>query len=270
MIANRWRDALQGASETTVVANADDPLVVWGASSAPRVRWVAAGLRWHADAVGCPACGRRLAFEGDGDWRCTCGFRRPVPDLAIERDGASTWAWRADGTSVPITLALPGAFNEANTLMAAAGAEVFGVELERALAAMGAVREVAGRFTHQQIGEVRARLLLAKNPAGWDELLALVAGGHEPVVVAINARIADGRDPSWLWDVPFEMLRGRVVVAAGERCLDLSVRLHYADVAHTTVRELAPALAAAAQQGATTDVEFIGNYTAFHDLWRPR
>ena len=29
---------------------------------------------------------------------------------------------------------------------------------------------------------------------------------------SINARIADGHDPSWLWDVPFERLAGRLVV----------------------------------------------------------
>ena len=48
-------------------------------------------------------------------------------------------------------------------------------------------------------------------------------------------RIADGLDTSWLWDVPFERLRGRTVVATGERCRDLAVRLRYAEVDHTVV-----------------------------------
>ena len=42
-----------------------------------------------------------------------------------------------------------------------------------------------------------------------------------PVVVGINARAADGPDTSWLWDVPFERLAGRSVVATGDRRLDL-------------------------------------------------
>ena len=58
MLAGRWRDGLAAASghtaETTVVANADDPLVVWAAAAAPRVVWVAAGLGWRLDAVGLP------------------------------------------------------------------------------------------------------------------------------------------------------------------------------------------------------------------------
>ena len=95
---------------------------------------------------------------------------------------------------------------------------------------MGQVEEVAGRFATRVLGGVPTRLMLAKNPAGWSELLDLVAGDDGPLVVSINARIADGADPSWLWDVPFERLAGRPVVATGDRCADLSVRLHYADV----------------------------------------
>ena len=79
--------------------------------------------------------------------------------------------------------------------------------------------------------------MLAKNPAGWDELLDLVAGSDAPLVVSINARIADGADPSWLWDVPYERLAGRAVVATGDRFRDLSVRLHYGGVTHTTEPE---------------------------------
>ncbi len=68
-------------------------------------------------------------------------------------------------------------------------------------------------------------------PAGW-RCSTSCARPPLPVVVAINARIADGRDPSWLWDVPFERLAGRLVVASGERSRDLAVRLRYAGVEH--------------------------------------
>ena len=92
----------------------------------------------------------------------------------------------------------------------------------------------------------------------------MLDGGTDPVVIGINARIADGHDPSWLWDVPFERLAGRLVVATGERCRDLAVRLRYAGVAHVTVRDDLEALGAA---GAAR-VEYVGNYTAFQDLRR--
>jgi hypothetical protein len=93
------------------------------------------------------------------------------------------------------------------------------------------------------------------------------------VVLSINARVADGFDTSWLWDVPFERLAGRTVVATGERCRDLAVRLRYAEVDHqvvpdplaavdTAVRAAAPS----SGTGGPPSVEFLGNYTAFAQL----
>ena len=266
MVAGRWRAALAAAPRAQVVANADDPLVVWGAGAARTVHWVGVGLRWQLDAVGCPACEGRIAF-GAGSWSCTaCDFAKPSPEAWLE--GAGTGAPRlvfADGRAVPFHLVLPGSFNQANAALAAVAAAACGIDPAAALGAMEAVAEVAGRFTVRHFGPVRARLMLAKNPAGWDELLDLVADSDAPVVVSINARVADGADPSWLWDVPYERLAGRRIVATGDRRRDLSVRLQYAGVVHRTEADPARAIAAAAG-GDDVVVDVIGNYTAFHDL----
>jgi UDP-N-acetylmuramyl tripeptide synthase len=275
MVSARWRAALDGAAATTVVANADDPLVAWAAGRAPHVVWVAAGLGWRLDAVGCPQCEGRITFSPDGhDWACGCGFARPEAAVAVVEGppGSVAAEWR-DGRRLAVALGIPGRFNAANATMALAAAEVLGVGPERALASMAGVGEVAGRFTTRPVGGVPTRLMLAKNPAGWSELLELVGAGTTPVVVGINSRVADGHDPSWLWDVPFERLTGRTVVATGERCRDLAVRLHYAEVPHRTVRD--PVAAVRAAQGARKEtsgappeapVDFIGNYTVFSDV----
>jgi alpha-ketoglutarate-dependent taurine dioxygenase len=81
-----------------------------------------------------------------------------------------------------------------------------------------------------------------------------------PLLVIINAREADGRDTSWLWDVPFEQLTSRPVVASGERAADLGVRLSYAGLEHQTVSD--PLAALATLPAGTVDV--VANYTAFH------
>ena len=271
MVATRWRGAL-GTAAGTVVANADDPLVVFGAQSASSVVWVAGGMRWRSDASGCPACGGRISFT-ERSWSCGCGFARPTPDVDVDEAlDATTVAVFADGRRLPVKLSIPGSFNRRNAVLAAAGAEALGVPAEAALAAMGHIDGVAGRFSLQTVGGVATRLLLAKNPAGWEEMLFLVAPGTAPVVVAINARIADGRDPSWLWDVAFERLGGRPIVASGERSADLSVRLHYAGLEHERVPDPVEAVALASRLGSASEerepVEFIGNYTAFHDLLR--
>jgi UDP-N-acetylmuramyl tripeptide synthase len=164
-----------------------------------------------------------------------------------------------------LDLVLPGRFNQANALMATVTAEACGVDAGTALEAMRDVEEVAGRFTVRAFGPVRARLMLAKNPAGWDELLDLVGKSSAPVVVSINARVADGADPSWLWDVPFERLAGRTVVATGDRFRDLSVRLQYAGVVHTTEADPVHAVGLAGD-GADGVIDVIANYTAFGDL----
>jgi UDP-N-acetylmuramyl tripeptide synthase len=271
MVAGRWRAALAAAPHTVVVANADDPLVVWGAGAASQVRWVGAGMRWRLDAVGCPSCEGRIDFDDDGGWHCAngCGFRRPTLHAALELhdDGSAPQGVWADGRRHDITLRLPGRFNHANALMAAVAAEVHGIAAVDALAAMSEVDGVAGRFTTRSIGSAQARLMLAKNPAGWSELLDLVGDSTGPLVVSINARVADGADPSWLWDVPFETLAGRPVVATGDRCRDLSVRLQYAGVPHVTEPDPVAAVAAASAAGGGAGVvDVIGNYTAFNEL----
>jgi len=260
MVAARFRDALSKFAGT-VVANADDPLVVWAAGTSARVEWVGAGQVWRADAVGCPACDGAVAFHPSGvGWSSTCGLCRPTPALELEGDRVRL----PGGEVIPLSLALPGRFNRANAVMALAAALVLGLEVGAVMPAMAEVADVEGRYGVAQAGTVGARLLLAKNPAGWSELLDLLEGGTDPVVVGINARVADGHDPSWLWDVAFERLAGRQVVATGERASDLAVRLRYAGVAHATVPDQLEALGAS---GAAT-VEYVGNYTAFQDLRR--
>ena len=85
------------------------------------------------------------------------------------------------------------------------------------------------------------------------------------VVVAINARGPDGRDPSWLWDVPFEQLAGRDVIATGERATDLAVRLDHAGVDYRKDTR-PPLLAARAAQH--DPVVIAATYTNFLSLSR--
>jgi UDP-N-acetylmuramyl tripeptide synthase len=264
MLAERWHRALLGV-ETTVIANADDPLVAFAARDAVRVCWVAAGLAWREDATGCPVCGSQIVFDEER-WRCEgCGFARPEPTWHLD----GTTARGPEGCAV-LELALPGRFNLDNALVALAAASAMGIDLGGGASALGEVRDVAGRFVTTTFAGSEVRMMLAKNPAGWSALLELVGGSGAPVVVAINARVADGFDPSWLWDVPFGSLAGRRVVATGDRWRDLSVRLRYAGVEHQTAedRREAVRLAAAGEGGGVVDV--IGNYTAFGEMLRAR
>lgn len=276
MVGRRWRSCLEGM-EVHVVANCDDPIVAWAAGASESVTWVAAGQPWRADAAGCPRCEGRISFAAAG-WVCPrCGLARPEPAMWLEEaapDGVATAGWHgtlasADGRRISFRLHLPGRFNQANAAMAAAAAESLGVPEEAALKAMSATAEVGGRYQVVRAGRSQARLLLAKNPAGWVGIFDLLEPSLAPVVVAINARVADGRDPSWLWDVEFERLAGRFVVATGERRADLAVRLSYAGVEHATVENQVEALAVGAEHAPAGSLfDYVGNYTSFQSLRR--
>ncbi|WP_433038368.1 MurT ligase domain-containing protein [Actinomycetospora sp. CA-053990] len=248
---------------TVVVANADDPMVVWTVGAArERVVWVAAGGGWDGDTRVCPACGALLDRPHDGPWSCSgCGLRRPDP----------AWWWQetVDGATVghrfvpPVALPLhlPGRANLGNAVMALAAADSLGTPMDRAAPRLGALRDVAGRYGVVVHHGRRVRVLLVKNPAGWREAVDVLVPGR-PVVVAINAREADGRDVSWLWDLETGPLAGRLVVAAGDRAADLGVRLGYAEIAHDTEPDPLVAL----DRLPDGDVDVLATYTAFTDL----
>ncbi len=259
MIAHRWREALAN-SEAMVVANADDPLVVYAAGEARWTTFVGAGNHWREDAFHCPRCDGRISFSKDR-WSCSCGFARPNV-IADYREGELRMA---DGRSLPINSQLPGEFNRENLAIAAIAATVIGEPLTLAIERMEGLAEVAGRFSVHQIGEQTVRLMLAKNPAGWTSLLELACESEATLLLAINARVADGHDPSWLFDVPFELLAGRHLVTSGERRFDLGVRLRHAGLPHEI-----GAILPQHTLGAITDthIDIIANYTAFQDLRR--
>jgi lipid II isoglutaminyl synthase (glutamine-hydrolysing) len=282
MLADRWRSAfgapphgrLEHHSLGTVVANADDPLVAWAAGDAPDVVWVGAGQVWRNDAVGCPACGGGIDYGEHGDWRCDrCELARPALSAWLEGSELVT----AQGQRYPIDIRLPGQFNRANACMVAMAASVMD-ELETpatALSRLSKLEEVEGRFARMTRRGANLRLLLAKNPAGWTAIFDLLEEGDQgagAVVLSINARVADGHDPSWLWDVPFERLAGRQVVITGDRRHDLAVRLRYAEVPCTVVADPLDALDQAIDSSQTAGnvdhpaIDFIGNYTAFAEL----
>lgn len=271
-LGRSWREGLTeaGAEGPVVVANACDPLVVWAAGPARRVIWVDTGAGWTQDAALCPECGsvleRSLPETPDhrvvpGErWNCPgCALTQPDADYVVE--GETVIA--KDGTRHELDLQVPGRFNRANAACALAAAIEFGIDAEVALRGMHTVTSPAGRYATASFGATKARLLLAKNPAGWAESLPLAQS--DPVVLAIDSAAADGRDVSWLWDVEYEQLAGRHVVCTGPRAQDLAVRLDYAGVDHSVENDLSAAMSSPRIPAGTT-VDCIATYTPFQRL----
>ncbi|NLT30881.1 MAG: DUF1727 domain-containing protein [Propionibacterium sp.] len=270
-LARSWRDALaqMGADGPVVVANAEEPLVVWAARPAREVIWVDTQSTWSQDAALCPECGSLLTRTdpeqaGDsvipGHWECTgCDLAEPPAQVRVSGDRIID----RQGRELPTDLQVPGKFNIGNAACALAAAEVFGVDSVTALSGMRTVTAPAGRFSVTTIAGTPARLMLSKNPAGWAESLPLAT--TDPLVLAIDAVAADGKDLSWLWDVEFEQLRGRTVVCTGPRAADLAVRLSYAGVAHEVIHDLSAAFRSVAGK-VDGPVDVVSTYTPFQRL----
>src|SRR5204863_8397553 len=65
--------------------------------------------------------------------------------------------------------------------------------------------------------------------------------------IALNDRIADGRDVSWIWDAAFELFAGTVrrITCAGTRAPEMALRLKYAGWPEGSIlveREIEPSL----------------------------
>ena len=258
LVARRWRETFAAAPDIRVVANADDPLVAWAAGSASHVTWVAAGQRWHEDSWCCPECGSHLRRDELG-WRCgECGLSRPSARWVLEGDSVID----AAGTVRELGLSLPGRANRSNAVMALAVAGLFGATVDQALPNLRSVVSVAGRYTTVQRRGRTLHLLLAKNPAGWLEAFDVLDPDRRPVLLAVNAQVPDGKDTSWLWDVDYRVLRGRPVLVAGERRIDLAVRLEADEVPF----DLVDGVEAAVDRVPPGGLDVIANYTAFQQI----
>ncbi len=260
VVAQKWKEALVGLPKKAVIlADADDPFVVWASQHWKRVIWFSSGSLGHLDASTCPECGEVLWWSEKGDdFSCACGFARPQPDWKFTRDTLKG----PKKEKVKVVSGIPGKAAISNSARAVVASTFFDIELDDAADAIARISSVDGRFGKVVIGPTRFRLLLSKNPASWKETLATSAEGPASVLLVVNANTQDGKDTSWLWDVDFSPLSGRRVIVTGDRRTDVSARLNVAGIGHVvSENELA-----ASKIFGSVGADIIASYTAFHRL----
>jgi lipid II isoglutaminyl synthase (glutamine-hydrolysing) len=173
-----------------------------------------------------------------------------------------------------VEVPLSGLYNAYNVVMALAAAKALNVPVAKSAAALRDFTPAFGRMERTVIDDRPAILLLAKNPTGFNEVLrtAIQFGKAHSFLIALNDRIADGQDVSWIWDVDFEQLKraARHIVLSGDRALDLRVRLKYADLPDDQIevvtdwRDALKRAAAATPAGETLFI--LPTYTAMLEL----
>jgi UDP-N-acetylmuramyl tripeptide synthase len=265
-LADEWAELVASlAGRAEFALNADDPLVAdlgrdRDLARRPGVTYFGIDdpsqalpeLQHAFDAKHCRRCGAPYAYERAfvghlGHYSCPrCDADRPGADVAatrIELEGmrGSRVTVRAPGGEIELRLPLPGLYNVYNALAALAAALRLGIPLQEAGRALSEVEAVFGRVETIQVDGTAVSILLIKNPAGANEVLRTLLleadssdeGRGLDLWIALNDRIADGRDVSWVWDADFELLAGRVrsAVCAGTRAAEMAVRLKYAGLA---------------------------------------
>jgi UDP-N-acetylmuramyl tripeptide synthase len=299
-LADEWAQAVAaGPAGTGFALNADDPLIAdlgRDADERPRPGVVYFGVEddsqalpelQHAfDAKHCRRCGHPYAYERAfvghlGHYSCpNCGAERPRPDVAatkIELHGmeGSNATVRTPAGELQLQLPVPGLYNVYNALGAIAAGLALGVAPDRIATALGSMRAAFGRVETIVVAGVPVSILLIKNPAGANEVLRTLrleaaAGERVDLWIALNDRIADGRDVSWIWDADFELLAGAVrrVTCAGTRAPEMALRLKYAGWP-TTAIEVVPEIEGALDRAvAAADGRLFAlpTYTALMEL----
>jgi UDP-N-acetylmuramyl tripeptide synthase len=292
LLADRWAELvgrLDGRAR--FVLNADDPLVADLGRGRDGVTYFGVeddsqalpSMQHAADSKHCRNCGSAYTYEAVylghlGRYRCpNCRRERPEPQVAataVRLDGmsGSHVRLRTPQGALELDLPLPGLYNVYNAVAAAATALELGVPLATVDQALEGFGGAFGRVETIPMDGRRVSILLIKNPAGANEVLRTLTleDGRLDLWLALNDRIADGRDVSWIWDADFEVLVRRVrrATCAGTRAEEMALRLKYAgiDAEIEVERELERSLDAAV---AGTDGErlyALPTYTALLEL----
>lgn len=228
-IARKWRQALKKLdSQVTLIANADDPLIAYiGQNFQGEVAYFGlkgkkydlGRLKFATDSIYCLVCGSKFKYRSVylshyGDWYCPkCGFKKP----AI--------------TDFKVSSPLPGVYNIYNSLAAVLTATKLGIAKEIAQKSLFSFTPSFGRQEIFELKDKKIQLFLSKNPAGFNESLRTVMAKDDvnTVIFALNDRIPDGRDVSWIWDVDFEEIvdKAQTIICCGERVFDMALRIKY-------------------------------------------
>ncbi len=197
-----------------------------------------------SDAVYCIKCGKHYdysyrVFAHFGDFSCTgCGYKRQKPEYAVtnfETDfNESRFTIEHNENKYEVELNISGLHNIYNALAALAAANMLGVGMSEATVSLKTAEGGAGRGESFLINKKDVSMMLIKNPSGADRAFSVVAEKKKPfkLLIALNTKVADGKDISWIWDSDFEKLieNENIIEYAisGERAYELALRLKYA------------------------------------------
>ena len=259
--------------DTTLVLNADDPLVSRFAEGHEKVKWF--GLEecsvstkdhhgvYH-DGLQCPVCGGRMEYScyhyaHIGHYRCAaCGYRRHDPDFSVTALDLETGKLTIGGET-EISLAFKSIYHVYNILAAWSVCSLAGVEQAVMAEVISNYILKNGRMVQFTLGAHHGTLLTSKheNSVAYETNLGYIANEKAPyevlvIVDAISRKYFTG-ETSWLWDIDFDRLNREQVqriILCGKYVHDLALRFDYTAIppekiaCYDTVPQAAEALKA--------------------------
>ena len=234
-----------------LVINSDDPQVAnLGKKTSAKVYYFGItdqskgqqSLPPVSDAKFCPNCQTPLQYLAVyvyhmGKYQCPkCAFKHPRPTVLTDKITKITpesveFELTMPKGSIKVNLAVGGLYNVYNALAAATTAQSTGISLGTIKKGLEDFRAAFGRIEKFNINHKVVYLYLVKNPAGFNEVIKTLFnnGDKKDVLIAINDLIADGRDVSWLWDVDYSKMYGKIkkIFSTGIRAYDMALRLKY-------------------------------------------
>jgi len=198
----------------------------------------------YADQVFCPRCSNKLSYSEIylshlGIYKCKkCGFGAPSLDRwaeeVFEKDQKTFLKICGENFCENIKIDLQGLYNVFNVLASFCVAEILGFSTKEIKFALEKFSPRFGRAEKIKSNGNIYYIYLIKNPTGANEVIRTLfgKGGEKNLIIALNDKIADGRDVSWIWDVDFEKIRGKIkkLLITGTRALDMALRLKYAGI----------------------------------------
>ena len=284
-------DAVKAAvhPDTTLVLNADDPLVsCLGKDHSPdKVKWFgldecSISTKEHRgvynDGARCPVCKGRMEYScyhyaHIGHYTCpTCGHTRHDTDFAVTELDLKEGRLTINGET-RIELAFRSIYNVYNILAAWSACALAGADTAVMAGVINNYMLKNGRMQTFRLGGHKGTLLTSKheNSVAYDTNLAYVAAAEKPctvliIVDSISRKYFTG-ETSWLWDIDFDRLNAphiKKIMLYGKYCNDLAVRFKYAHVPADRI-EVGEAISTAADGLREAGNEDVYVITCFSD-----
>lgn len=230
----------------------------------------------NADAKFCKFCKTPykynfVTYNHLGDYYCTgCGYKRPEISYGVDEIiDLTSESSTVKINNTEIFLSQSGVYNIYNALCAYSIAKELGVDDLTIKKSLESQSSSFGRQETINIEDKEVKIILVKNPAGYNQALDTLCLSKEPFSAAfiLNDNYADGRDVSWIWDVNFEHLNDvdlNEIYVSGLRSYDMAVRLKTAglDSSKFSITEEYDALTERIKESNNKKVYILATYTA--------